>query len=168
VRRGSIIAQATTRVNDFYFNMAQYNTPEWRQFVMCQEVGHDYGLDHQDENFDNPNLGSCMDYTSDPGGFEDPLSNLEPNQHDFDQLASMYPTSGGGGGGGGGGGRGGRGRGGVPGNIPDEFPDVADQRVPMDSPGQWGQLVKSNGRVALYDLDLGFGNHIFTFVVWAF
>jgi hypothetical protein len=111
-----------------------------------------------------------MDYTSDPdGSLGDPLSNLSPNQHDWDQLASMYLSSGGGGGGGGGGRPGGPGggRGSAPGNIPDDFPDVADQRVPMDSPGQWGQLVKSNGRVALYDLDLGFGNHVFTFVVWA-
>jgi hypothetical protein len=170
VQRPATIVQATTRVNDTYFNTPKYNTTAWRRFVMCQEVGHDFGLDHQDENFDNANLGSCMDYTSDPdGSLGDPLSNLSPNQHDWDQLASMYLSSGGGGGGGGGGRPGGPGggRGSAPGNIPDDFPDVADQRVPMDSPGQWGQLVKSNGRVALYDLDLGFGNHVFTFVVWA-
>ncbi len=35
---------------------------------MCQEIGHDFGLDHQDENFNNPNLGTCMDYTNDPLG----------------------------------------------------------------------------------------------------
>jgi hypothetical protein len=166
---GRTIVQATTRVNDTYFNQSFYNTSAWRRFVMCQEVGHDFGLDHQDEAFNNPNRGSCMDYTNDPDGSPTNLSNLSPNQHDFDQLASMYLSSGGGGGGGGGkpGGGGGGGRGNAPGNIPGDFPDVADQRVPMDSPGQWGQLVKSNGRVALYDLDLGFGNHIFTFVVWA-
>ena len=170
VQRPSTIVQATTRVNDTYFNTPQYNTTAWRRFVMCQEVGHDFGLDHQDEAFYNPNLGSCMDYTDDPDGSATELSNLSPNRHDFDQLASMYLSTGDGGGGGGGGGRPGGpggGRGNAPGNIPDDFPDVADQRVPMDSPAQWGQLVKSNGRVALYDLDLGFGNHIFTFVVWA-
>jgi predicted Zn-dependent protease len=58
---GSHIVQGTTKVNDTYFNTATYNTRAWRQLVMCQEVGHTFGLDHQDETFNNPNLGSCMD-----------------------------------------------------------------------------------------------------------
>jgi len=99
VSRGSHITQATTKVNDTYFNTAQYNTAPWRRLVMCQEVGHDFGLDHQDENFNNPNLGTCMDYTSDPDG---PPSNEHPNQHDYDQLESIYAHLDGGGGGGGG------------------------------------------------------------------
>ena len=92
----SHITQATTKVNDTYFNTAQYNTAAWRRLVMCQEVGHDFGLDHQDENFDNANLGTCMDYTSDPDG---PPSNEHPNQHDYDQLESIYAHLDGGGGG---------------------------------------------------------------------
>ena len=51
---------------------------------MCQEVGHTLGLDHQDEAFDNPNLGTCMDYTSDP------TSNQHPNAHDYEQLEIIY------------------------------------------------------------------------------
>jgi hypothetical protein len=54
---GNHITQATTKVNETYFNMPQYDTPAWRRLVMCQEVAHDFGLDHQDETFDNPNLG---------------------------------------------------------------------------------------------------------------
>ncbi len=83
----SHIAQATTKVNDTYFNQPQYNTAAWRRLVMCQEVGHDFGLDHQDENFNNPNLGTCMDYTSDPDG---PPSNEHPNSHDYEQLLLIY------------------------------------------------------------------------------
>lgn len=90
------ITQATTKVNDTYFDTAQYNTPAWRRLVMCQEIAHDFGLDHQDENFNNPNLGSCMDYTSDPDG---PPSNEHPNAHDYEQLASMYAHLDGSGGG---------------------------------------------------------------------
>ena len=26
-----------------------------RQLVMCQEIAHDFGLDHNDENFSNTN-----------------------------------------------------------------------------------------------------------------
>src|SRR5215218_3945349 len=81
------IVQGTTKVNDTYFSTGKYNTPVWRQMVMCQEVGHTFGLDHQDENFNNTNLGTCMDYTSNPLG---PPSNLQPNQHDYDQLDTIY------------------------------------------------------------------------------
>ncbi|CAN5260906.1 hypothetical protein BH20ACT24_BH20ACT24_06280 [soil metagenome] len=84
---GSHITQGTAKVNDTYFNQAQYNTPAWRNLVMCQEVAHTFGLDHQDENFNNANLGSCMDYTNDPDG---PPSNEHPNAHDFEQLETIY------------------------------------------------------------------------------
>ncbi len=83
----SHITQGTVKVNDSYFNTSTYNTPAWRQMVMCQEVGHTFGLDHQDEDFYNPNLGTCMDYTNDPDG---PPSNVHPNQHDYDQLKTIY------------------------------------------------------------------------------
>ncbi len=91
-RRNHIVA-GTTKVNDTYFSTAKYNTVAWRQLVMCQEVGHTFGLDHQDERFNNPNLGTCMDYTNDPDGTladPDQLSNVQPNQHDYDQLVTIY------------------------------------------------------------------------------
>jgi hypothetical protein len=81
---GSHITQGAVKVNDTYFNTPTYNSPAWRNLVMCQEVGHTFGLNHQDEAFDNPNLGTCMDYTSSPG------TNQHPNQHDYDQLEAIY------------------------------------------------------------------------------
>ena len=81
---GAHISQGTVKLNDTYFNTAQYNTPAWRNLVSCQEVGHTFGLDHQDENFDNANLGTCMDYTNDPS------TNQHPNQHDYDELETIY------------------------------------------------------------------------------
>ena len=92
---GDHITQGTTKLNDTYFNMSQYNTPAWRQFVTCQEIGHDFGLDHQDENFDNVNLGTCMDYSRNPAGgvyngFDYGLSNEHPNRHDYDELKIIY------------------------------------------------------------------------------
>lgn len=92
---GDHITQATTKLNDSYFNSGTYNTPAWRQMVTCQEIGHDFGLDHQDENFDNANLGTCMDYTNDPS------TNQHPNQHDYDQLDTIYQHTDGSSGGGG-------------------------------------------------------------------
>ena len=55
------ITLGTVKLNDTYFNTSKYNTTPWRNLVSCQEVGHTLGLDHQDTNFNNANLGTCMD-----------------------------------------------------------------------------------------------------------
>ncbi len=89
---GGHITQGTAKMNDTYYAFAQYNTPGWRDLVMCQEVGHDFGLAHQNENNNNLNLGSCMDYTAYPdgGGTGGSLSNRAPNAHDYALLESIY------------------------------------------------------------------------------
>ncbi len=81
------ITQAVVKLNDTYFNMSAYNTAAYRHLVMCQEVGHTFGLDHQDENQTNANLGTCMDYTNNPAG---PPSNEHPNAHDYEELEIIY------------------------------------------------------------------------------
>ena len=84
---GGHITSGYVKLNDSYFNSSSYNKPEWRRLVICQEIGHTFGFDHQDEKFDNPNLGTCMDYTSNPLG---PPSNEHPNEHDYDWLGTIY------------------------------------------------------------------------------
>jgi hypothetical protein len=81
---GGHITKGYTKLNDTYFNTATYNTPDWRQLVTCQEIGHDFGLDHQDENFNNANLNTCMDYTNNPA------SNTKPNAHDYSMIEQIY------------------------------------------------------------------------------
>jgi hypothetical protein len=76
--------QGTVKLNDTYFSSAPYNTLAWRNLVMCQEVGHTLGLDHQDETYGEHNLNTCMDYTNNPE------SNQHPNAHDLDQLKTTY------------------------------------------------------------------------------
>ncbi|HYI41567.1 MAG TPA: hypothetical protein VE053_14745 [Allosphingosinicella sp.] len=79
------ISQATTKLNDSYYGSgSSYNTPAWRAAVTCQEIGHDYGLAHQDEDFSTDATNSCMEYTNVPAG------NEHPDQHDYDQIASIY------------------------------------------------------------------------------
>lgn len=92
---GGHITKGYTKVNDTYFDTATYNTPAWRMFVMCQEIGHDFGLGHVNETFDDPNTGSCMDYTNDPdggsgGASETDPSNEHPNAHDYEQLEIQH------------------------------------------------------------------------------
>ena len=68
------ITKGYVKVNDYYFDgldndpETDYNTDAWRRMVMCQEIGHIFGLGHVDEVFDNANEGTCMDYTDDPDG----------------------------------------------------------------------------------------------------
>ena len=81
--RRSHITQATTKVNDTYYNLPQYNNPTWRAMVVCQEIGHDWGLDHQDES--GADFHTCMDYASNPDA-----DNTHPNRHDYEQLALIY------------------------------------------------------------------------------
>lgn len=150
---GNHIVQGTAKMNDTYFNSAPYNTPAWRRLVMCQEIAHDFGLDHQDENFNNANLGTCMDYTANPAG---PPSNEHPNAHDYEQLETIYyghldgsttvgATAQTG-----------------PGNSGLAAIDVSE-------PGEWGKVLRRDGkgRPSHYERDLDNGQKIFTFVFWA-
>jgi hypothetical protein len=84
---GGHITGGYVKLNDTYFSSAPYNSPAWKRFVTCQEIGHGLGLDHTDETFTNANDGTCMDYTNNPSG---PPSNEHPNAHDFEQLVSIY------------------------------------------------------------------------------
>jgi len=164
---GNHITKATTKVNDTYFNTPTYNTPAWRRLVMCQEIAHDFGLDHQDEGFGAPNLGSCMDYTNDPdgGGAYGP-SNEHPNGHDFDQLEDIYAhldgtntyatsaaaTN-----------FGIRTVGGPPATPPGLSEEAGD------SPAEWGRSIHldGQGRPDVFVQDLGSGRKKITHVLWA-
>ncbi len=150
------ITKGATKMNDTYFNTAKYNTPAWRNLVMCQEIGHTLGLDHQDENFNNPNLGTCMDYTSNPE------SNQHPNAHDYEQLETIYASHT------------------DPYSTLSSFflSPLGKMRVPfvsqaedidLDDPREWGQAVRGEAKehASLYVRDLGQGEQVFTFVVWA-
>jgi len=149
---GCHITKAVAKMNDYYFNQPAYNSPAWRQLVVCQEVAHDFGLDHQDEVFDNPNLGTCMDYTNDPDGgaggasSNDP-SNEHPNQHDYEQLEIIYE------------------------HLDGAAPAPVDPlgRVDLNSPSEWGKLVRTiaGGRVQVFERELGGGAKLVTRVIWA-
>ena len=144
---GSHITQGTVKVNDTYFNMAQYNTPDWREMVMCQEVGHTFGLDHQDTDFNNTNLGTCMDYTNDPARDDGFGNNEHPNQHDYDELAIIYTHL--------------------------DSTNSASQPVSSGAAGEsrndWGREVArlNGGHTSVFVRDLGAGQQIVTYVIWA-
>lgn len=141
---GDHITQGVVKMNDTYFNTKPYNTPEWRQFVMCQEIGHTFGLDHQDENFTNANLATCMDYTNDPA------SNQHPNAHDYEMLEQIYAHLDG------------------ATTVSPSTSSFAGEEVDDDQKS-WGKEIKrsADGRSSLFEKDLGKGKKIFTHVFWA-
>jgi len=141
------ITKGLVKMNDTYFGMSTYNKPAWRALVMCQEIGHIFGLDHQDENFSNTPLGTCMDYSSDPN------PNQHPNAHDYEMLEEIYAhldttttlvqsTSS---------------------NKGKNQDDLGDD------PTHWGREVRrsSDGRASLFELELGGNDSVFTHVFWA-
>jgi hypothetical protein len=85
------IQRASTKINDTYLGSSANNP--WRRHVMCQEVGHDFGLGHTSENGSSQN--TCMDYYRNTSNSD--WTSTGPNTHDFDQLrvqhhASMAPS----------------------------------------------------------------------------
>lgn len=136
---GSHITQGTAKMNDTYLASSSY-TETNRQQVICQEIGHAFGLDHQDTS--GADLNTCMDYS-------DALDNPSPNAHDYSQLESIYAhldsTT-------------------TIASMPAGFVN-ADVNVRET----WGQKVaeSADGRTALFIRDFGKGFKIYTFVIWA-
>jgi len=85
---GNHITQGSAKLNDTYFSSATYNNPNEKLHVMCQEVGHTFGLGHTSE--DGSSQNTCMDYFSNTGANAGSTLSTHPNQHDYDQLASVY------------------------------------------------------------------------------
>lgn len=137
------ISQGTVKVNDTYYNTAKYNTPAWRASVMCQEIGHTLGLDHNDEDF-NTVTGTCMDYANDP------TQNQHPNQHDYDELASIYAhldsTN----------------------TAFGAAPGGAFEAASLEGPAAWGHEVfrSANGRKSTFVREYGPGQLVVTEVLW--
>lgn len=73
------IDQGTAKVNDSY--SSYWADPDEKRHVMCQEIGHLFGLGHTSE--DGSSQQTCMDYSSDP-------MSISPNSHDYDLLAQIY------------------------------------------------------------------------------
>lgn len=80
-QRTGIIQNSVAKMNEYYLSNAG---DAERQYTMCHEIGHGFGLPHTDENFDNADLGNCLDYT------RNPENNLHPDDSNFARLVSLY------------------------------------------------------------------------------
>ena len=169
VSQGKHIVQAVVKLNDWYLAYpGEYDSPEWREYVICQEVGHTFGLGHQDEIFDNENLGTCMDYTDDTDGTDNDKDNRSPNDHDREMLDEIYAhltptdstepeetTE-----------EGGKGKGGGRGK-PAKAGDAG--AIDLNDPSQWGQAIRQDarGQNIVFERNLANGQVLITHVLWA-
>lgn len=135
---GDHITQGIVKMNDTYFKTSTYNTTAWKNLVLCQEVGHTFGLDHQDENFDNAPLGTCMDYTNNP------TPNQHPNAHDYQMLESIYAH--------------------IDSFTTISQYSLGKPAEDLEHRSDWGTIVRSTAQSKVYKRDLGGENQVFTFV----
>ncbi|MEO8380909.1 MAG: hypothetical protein ABI779_14690 [Acidobacteriota bacterium] len=152
---GNHITQGSVKMNDTYFNTSTYNNPNERLHVMCQEVGHTFGLDHQ--STDGSSQNTCMDYFSNTGANAGSTLSTHPNAHDYSQLSTIYShldstntafiVAGG--------------------IAADSIPAMGE--IAFDGPGQWGVEVErsQDGRFSTFVLDFGADRRVITFVTWA-
>jgi hypothetical protein len=82
------IVQGTVKNNDYYFGSSsyQYNNTAEMQHVICQEIGHTFGLDHQSET--GQSLNTCMDYYHNTSASD--TKSTHPNSHDYQELGIIY------------------------------------------------------------------------------
>ena len=144
----SHITQGSAKMNDTYFSTSTYNNPNEKEHVVCQEVAHTFGLDHQ--STDGSSLNTCMDYFSNTGANAGSTLSTKPNQHDFDELNIIYAHL-------------------------DSTTTVAARTSPAasasdvtDDPNSWGQLVSQsrNGRSSYYERVNNDGSKTITHVYW--
>jgi len=89
--QGDVIISSVAKMNEFYLGLDKYQgvlttstLEDQRRYTMCHEIGHGFGLSHQDATFGNPDLYTCLDYTNNPG------VNLQPNPEDYHALNILY------------------------------------------------------------------------------
>lgn len=146
---GTHITQGSAKMNDSYFNTSTYNNPNEKLHVMCQEIAHAFGLDHQSE--DGSSQNSCMDYFSNTGANATSTLSTHPNQHDYDQLLTIYSHL-------------------------DTFTTLASSTSSAsrgasednNEANDWGQLVSQseNGRSSTYERGNSDGSKTVTHVYW--
>jgi hypothetical protein len=80
------LAASVGKMNDHFFGTVSLDDHAKRQYTMCHEMGHGFGLPHTDTAMWNRNTGNCLDYTNRP------RSNMRPGQFNYDRLVAVYGT----------------------------------------------------------------------------
>jgi len=140
-RRG-FITQSVAKMNESYLRSAPAAE---KQYVICHEIGHGFGLPHRDENPQNADLGTCLDYS------RRPQNNQHPDETDYDNLARLYAE------------------------FPNEDDVVEDKkndkgkrrRIAQKDHPIHGRLMQTTQRGAIYERENGDEEKIITSILWA-
>lgn len=137
---GGHISQAVAKMNDSY---SMYETE--KRHVMCQEVGHGFGLGHTSENGSSQN--TCMDYYQNKDNND--WTSTSTNAHDMQMLSDIYNH--------------------IDAGAKLLPPPPAMGYIDFEGRGQWGVEVfrSENGRGSTFFLDFGHGHGVLTEVYWA-
>ena len=144
---GVHITQGTAKMNDTYFSTSTYNNPNEKLHVMCQEIGHTFGLDHQSTS--GASLNTCMDYFSNTGANAGSTVSTHPNSHDYAELVTIYTH--------------------LDSTTTLGFPiSVLNPFEDRNAPENWGKLVgqSKNGRSSDYERENWDGSKDATQVYW--
>ncbi len=145
---GTHITQGSAKMNDTYFSTSTYNNANEREHVVCQEVAHTFGLDHQ--STDGSSLNTCMDYFSNTGANAGSALSTKPNAHDFEELNIIYAhldsTT----------------------TVAAQVALTAAASEVSEDPNSWGQLVSqsTSGRSSTYERFERDGSKTVTHVFW--
>ena len=142
------------KVNDSYFDTATYDNDNAKRHVLCQEIGHTLGLDHQKKR----QARSCM---NDNFGLFDARFD-GPNGHDYSTLDDMYAHL----------------DGVAPPPPSDDGGDFCDRKpnhrrcagaATASANGDWGKAIghDDKGRSNRFEKSLGGGLKRLTLVTWA-
>ncbi len=143
---GTHITQGSAKMNDTYFDTSTYNNTNEREHVMCQEVAHTFGLDHQ--STDGSSQNSCMDYFSNTGANAGSTLSTKPNAHDFEELSIIYQH--------------------LDSTTTVAAITTASNSEVTNDPNSWGMLVSqsANGRSSTYERGNSDGSKTVTHVYW--
>lgn len=144
---GSHITQGIVKNNDYYFGNSSYaynNTAEM-QHVICQEIGHTFGLGHTSE--DGTSQNTCMDYYHNTSASD--TQSTHPNNHDYEQLATIYAH--------------------LDSSTTIGSAPASNGSATGNEASSWGRLVagsRASGE-SVYELHLDASSRVVTFVIWA-
>jgi hypothetical protein len=142
---GKHITQGIVKNNDYYFGNSSYtyNNSAEMQHVICQEIGHTLGLDHQSE--DGSSQNTCMDYYHNVSASD--LTSTHPNAHDYEELSSIYAHL----------------------DSTSTVGSASRGAGAGNDASAWGRLVsgsRASGE-SVYELRVSASERVVTFVIWA-
>jgi predicted Zn-dependent protease len=77
------IISSVALMNEYYLSSEDLFNDD-KQYTMCHEIGHGFGLPHSDEIFMNRDRLNCMDYTVRPS------RNKQPSTENYEYLQKLY------------------------------------------------------------------------------